>query len=94
MIAVIYYVSIVLYVWQQFYNIDGVCSFSFLKQPCMRHIMAIFQDDSVKMHQAQIVKGWLSELSKQDLDQKWMHLLMEIASQHLFPSRGAYIFGH
>jgi len=56
--------------------------------------MAIFQDDSVKMHQAQIVKGWLSELSIQDLDQKWMHLLMEIASQHLFPSRGAYIFGH
>jgi len=32
-------------------------------------------------------------LSVQDLDQKLMHLLMEITSQHLFPSRGASIFG-
>jgi len=29
----------------------------------------------------------------QDLDQKCMHLLMEITSHHVSPSRGAYIFG-
>jgi len=36
--------------------------------------------------------GLLHCLSKQDLDQKLMHFLMEITSLHLVPSRGAYIF--
>jgi len=37
---------------------DGVCGFSFLNH-VGRHIMAIFQDYNVKIHQAQIVKEWL-----------------------------------
>jgi len=40
-------------------NPNWVCCFSFLKQPCLRHIMAIFQDDNVKIHEALIVKEWL-----------------------------------
>jgi len=37
--------------------IDGVCvAFHFLNNHVGRHTMAIFQDDNVKIHQAQIVK--------------------------------------
>jgi len=39
-------------------------------------------------------EGLIFALSIQDLDQKLMHLLMEITSQHLFIfSNGASIFG-
>jgi len=44
--------------------IDKVCRFLFLNQPCERHIMAIFQDDNVKIPQTQIVKEWLGESMK------------------------------
>jgi len=46
--------------------IDGVCGFSFVKQPG-RHVMAIFQDDNVNIHQAQIVKEWMGGSMSQDL---------------------------
>jgi len=42
--------------------IDGVWTFSFLKQPCRKNIMVIFQEDSVKIHQT--VKEWLWERMK------------------------------
>jgi len=43
-----------LYVWQTLID-GGVCGFHFLSNHVERHMMAIFQDDGVKIHQAQIV---------------------------------------
>ena len=34
-------------------------AFNFLNKHVERHIMAIFQDDNVKVHLAQTVKEWL-----------------------------------
>ena len=36
-------------------------AFHFLNNHVGRHIMAIIQDDNVKIHQAQFVKQWFSE---------------------------------
>jgi len=52
--------------------------------------MAIFQVDNVKLHQAQIVKEWFGR--KKNIDQKWMHLLIEINVVMVFSSRVASVF--
>jgi len=56
--------------------------FDFLTHPVGRHIMAIFQDDNVKIRQAQIVKEWLGWSMKNHFDtwigtsdsRPWIHL--------------------
>jgi len=65
-------------------------AFHFLNHHVGRDIMAIFQVDNVKLHPAQIVKEWFGR--KKNIDQKWMHLLIEINVVMVFSSRVASVF--
>jgi len=51
-------VFLVCYMFGNSFNPDGVCCFSYLKQPFMKTHHGHFPDN-VKIHQAQIVKEWL-----------------------------------
>jgi len=64
--------------------IDGVCSFHFLNNHVARPIMAIFQDDNVKIHQAQILKEWLGGRMKNYLHTIWHLWVLTFNSLKVF----------
>jgi len=59
----------------------------------MNRLLMCESPESLGCAEGDFTECWTLALTIQDLDQKYMPLLMEITSQHSFPSRGASISG-
>jgi len=58
-------------------------AFHFLNNHVGRHIMAMFQDDNGKIHQAQTVKEWLGGSMKNHFH-KWIGCVQTLNSLQVF----------